>query len=217
MLRRLRGHIQSWILKIILIFVALTFIGWGAGYLGQTKKEFETAAEVYYKKISYGELQTRVRFLEEFYKNISESAGLEDILKTLNLKEIALRDLIRKHILLYKAEKEGLVVTKEEMVDFIMTNPLFLNNGRFNQRKYRFILRRNRLTPEEFEATQKDEILIKKMENLVKDNTKVSKRELIDTFKRENQEIRIEYILLKPSYFEKKQMSQKKISMIGFR
>jgi len=189
MLRILRSHIQTWVLKAILIFVAITFIGWGAGYLGKTQKEFEIIAEVYDIPITYGEWQNSLKSLDEFYKNIYKDILPGDFTKRLNLKEMALNDLLRKNILLYSAEKEGLVVTKEELIDHIQTNPLFVRNGKFDERSYKFLLSRNRITPKEFEASQRNEILIKKMGDLIKDSVMISKRELLDAFQRENEEI----------------------------
>jgi peptidyl-prolyl cis-trans isomerase D len=204
MLRILRSHIQTWVLKAILIFVAITFIGWGAGYLGKTQKEFEIIAEVYDIPITYGEWQNSLKSLDEFYKNIYKDILPGDFTKRLNLKEMALNDLLRKNILLYSAEKEGLVVTKEELIDHIQTNPLFVRNGKFDERSYKFLLSRNRITPKEFEASQRNEILIKKMGDLIKDSVMISKRELLDAFQRENEEIQVEYLLLKPLYFKSK-------------
>lgn len=212
MLRILRSHIQSWILKAVLIFVAITFIGWGAGYLGKTQKEFEIIAEVYDKPITYGEWQNSIKSLEEFYKNIYKDILPKGLIKRLNLKKTALNDLIQKNILLYSAEKESLVVTKEGLIDYIQANPLFVRNGKFDERIYKFLLSRNRITPKEFEASQRNEILIKKMGDLIKDNVKISKSELLDAFKRENEEIQVEYLLLKPFYFKSKtKVSQQEI------
>ena len=207
MLRTFRNHIESWLLKGVLIMVAITFIFIGLyGYntLDKTKREYEVVIEVYGKPITYGEFQNTVREQTEFYKKNFKDSPFEELTKNIDFKTMALNNLIRKNLMFHLAKKEGLYVTEQELADSIHNFPVFLTNGRFDERKYKFLLSRNRIAPKDFESAEKSRVLIKKMEILIKDNTKLSKKEILDAYKRDHEEIKVEYILLKSIYFKNK-------------
>ncbi|RMF84630.1 MAG: hypothetical protein D6736_18915 [Nitrospinota bacterium] len=202
MLKTLR-EAQTWIIKAVLWVVVLAFIGtiflvWGMG--GRTGQN--TIATVRGTVISLGEFQTAYQNLLDTYQRIYKDRFTPELAQTLNLKQQALENLIQRHLLLQEAEKEGFVVTNAELVEQIQSYPAFQVGGRFNKERYRRILQLNRLTPADFEQQQRRDLLIQKLEKLIKDGVHISEQELREAYAKQHGKIKLQFLTLLPSLFE---------------
>jgi len=198
MLRILREHASSWMLKGILVLVAVSFISWG-GYSYFREKKVTYAAQVNGVTIGareyYDALQTEIKQ----YREALGPSFSEKMVEELHLKDKTLDGLIDKILIIQEAKRLGLSVSDEELREAIESIPAFQENGQFDNRRYEWFLRSNRMTPEEFEQSQRENLLISKVVSLIKLNEgKVSDEEVLDTYLFENERINLVFLKIVP-------------------
>ena len=189
MLSILRRNAGSWAIKIILSFIALTFIWWGVGTYSE--RDRNVAATVGGETITTNELSEAVANLEKSYREVYGAAFTPEMAKTLNLKKQAMDSLVQRKILLVEAAKMGLSATDEEVQREIAAIPAFQQGGQFRDELYRSVLSYNRVTPAEFEATKRIEITMKKVKDLVVAGALVPETEAKELFRVASRKVRL--------------------------
>lgn len=194
MLRVLREHASSWMLKGILILVAVTFISWG-GYSLIREKKVTYAAKVNGVTIEWKEYNDAFQNTIKQYRDALGPSFSEKMIEELRLREQILDNLIAKILILQEAKRLGLSVSDDELRRGIESVPAFQVNGRFDKRSYERALRLNRMTPEEFEQSQRESLLISKAVNLIRMNEgKVSDDEVLDIYRFENERLNLTFL-----------------------
>ncbi|MBI5184088.1 MAG: SurA N-terminal domain-containing protein [Nitrospinae bacterium] len=210
MLDIMRKHAQSWIIKLILwtvvaAFVGTIFYGWGMG--GRRRSSGGIVAKVYGEDLTYREYQELYNNLYNLYRNIYKERFSDEMAKRMNLKDTVLKNLINAKILMVYAKKEGLIVTDDEVADNIYEK--FSIDGRFNRDLYLNFLKSQRISPRGLEDRVREDLLVKKMDNLLRSGVKLSKREIMDAYKRQEEKVKIDYILLSSNLFREKVKASK--------
>ena len=198
MLKMLREHATSWMLRVILILVAVTFISWGGYSLIREKKE-TYAAKVNGKVIDMREYLDILRNTVDQYRKAFGPSFSEKMIEDLHLREKVLDDLISRVLILEEGERLGLAVSDEELREAIESLPYFQVNGQFDGRTYERFLRLSRMTPDDFERMQRQGLLFSRVVNLVRLNGgKVSEEEILDNYLFENERISLSFIKVAP-------------------
>lgn len=164
MLKALRQHARYF--YVLFFIVILTFIFWGVGTVDKTSG-VEIVAEVGKYKITTEEYWRTYDRIYRFYREIYKEKFDEEMEKKLNLKENVLNSMINERVLLTAAKKAGIHVTDQELQEAIASEPAFMKNGVFDKEVYLNRLRLSRITPEEFERSQRQELILTKMRRLV--------------------------------------------------
>ena len=202
MLRILREHASSWMLKGILILVAVTFISWG-GYSFFREKKVTYAAKV--NGVAIGEREYYDAF-QDAVKQYREALGpsfSEKMIEELHLKDKILDNLIAKILILQEAKRMKLSIPDEELREAIESAPAFQVNGQFDRRSYERFLRLSRMTPEQFEQSQREDLLLSKAVSMIKMNSgKVSDEEAWETYLFENERINLSFLKVVPDSFK---------------
>jgi peptidyl-prolyl cis-trans isomerase D len=202
MLRILREHASSWMLKGILILVAVTFISWG-GYSLIREKKVNYVAKVNGVTIEWKEYNDAFQNAVKQYREALGSSFSEKMIEELHLKDKILDDLIAKILILQEVKRLGLSIPDEELREAIESVPAFQVNGQFDKRNYERFLRLSRMTPEEFEQSQRESLLISKAVSLIKMNAgKVSEEEVLETYLFENERIDLTFLKVAPDSFK---------------
>ncbi|MBI4382898.1 MAG: SurA N-terminal domain-containing protein [Nitrospinae bacterium] len=204
MLNLVRKHADSWLIKSILWTIVFAFIGtifysWGMG--GSAKLSGGVIATVEGVKINYNEYDATFKNLLEFYREQFKNQFSEEMVRRLDLKTVALDAIIQKKLLLMEAKKENIHVGDEEVAARIKTISAFQKNQKFNQETYKNFLKFKHLTPFEFEESQRETLMMEKMEQLIRDNVKVSPEEIVEGFKKEEEKTKLEYVVLPGDLF----------------
>ncbi|MBP2675504.1 MAG: PpiC-type peptidyl-prolyl cis-trans isomerase, partial [Deltaproteobacteria bacterium] len=186
----------SWAIKIILSFIALTFIWWGVGTYSE--RDRNVAAKVGRETITMSELSDTVAGLEKTYREVYGPAFTPEMAKGLNLKKQAMDSLVQRKILLAEAAKMGLSASDEEVQQEIANIPAFQQNGQFRDDLYRSVLSYNRLTPAAFEASKRVEITMKKVEGLVAAGALVPDTEAKELFRVASRKVRLLVVTADP-------------------
>jgi len=189
MLDVLRRNAGSWAIKIVLSFIALTFIWWGVGTYSERGRN--VAATVAGETITTADLAEAAAGIEKTYREVYGPAFTPEMAKTLDLRKQALDSLIQRRILLMEAGRMGLSATDAEVQREIAATPAFQADGQFREDRYRSVLSYNRLTPGEFEASRRMEITLKKMEGLLAAGALVPETEARELFRAAARKIRL--------------------------
>ncbi len=197
MLDILRRNTGSWAIKIILSFIALTFIWWGVGTFSEQDRD--VAASVGGDKITMGELAETMAGLEKTYRDVYGAAFTPELERELNLKKQAMDALIQRRILLTEARQMGLTATDAEVREEIGATPAFQVNGQFRDDRYRSILSYNRMAPAAFEASKRDEITLRKLEGLLTAGILIPDTEAKDLFMVTRRQIRALVVTAAPA------------------
>ena len=204
MLSYMRRNAGSWIIKAMLIGIALTFVI-GFGILPTMKNKQEEAgaiAKVGHRLITRSQLDQEYNRLVQAYQQMYKDKLTEDLLKQLNLKEQVLNSLINNALQLEEARKMDLDVTDEEIQTWIQSIPYFQRDGTFSRDQYLRVLELNRIGPAEFESKQREELIVRKVDQLVRNSAKVSDQELWDSFRLDKEKIRLTYLAFDPKQYE---------------
>jgi len=207
MLKSMRTNLKSlsftlWL--VIFAFIGTTFLVWGirstpgggmarAGIIAQVDKE----------QISIEEYRDAYRTMYEHYRKTMGDKFDDDAAERMQLKKRALDDLINQRLVLHQARKMGVNVTEEELAEAIKNHPAFQDNGQFSRKQYLSLLQYHRLSPQVYERNLRTEMLLTKMQDLIKDAAKVSNEEAKDLYLLANNRVKVDYIELLAKDFKK--------------
>ena len=200
MLGLMRKHATSWLIKVALFAIVIVFIFWG-GY-SYTEKKASRVAAVNGSYIGMMEFQSMYNNLLEQMRRQFGKQFSPELAETLNLKRQALDQLINRRLLLAEARKLELDVSRGELQNAIISYPAFQTNGRFDQQRYEQILRLNKLTPQDFEASQREDLLIRKVQQFITRTTKVLDAEMLSFFHHTQDKVNLAYLQVDPKDFK---------------
>jgi peptidyl-prolyl cis-trans isomerase D len=205
MLNLMRKNAGTWLIKILLGAIVLVFIFWGVGSFRD--REVGRVAMVNGDPIMIEEYNdTYNRVLEQIKQRYGNRLN-DEMLKMLQIKKQTMDQLIEKRLLLSEARRLNFSVSDEELAVTIRSIPAFQENGNFDSRRYNAVLVQNRLTPETFEAKQREFVLMDKIRTFIADSVKVSDSEVEDSYQWKNSQIKIDYVLYDPSIVSDVQLS----------
>jgi peptidyl-prolyl cis-trans isomerase D len=196
MLDVLRRNAGSWVIKIVLGFIAITFVWWGVGTYSEQGRD--VAATVGDEKISMKDLAEAADGMSKAYRDVYGGSFTPEMAKTLNFRKQALDSLVQRAILLAEARKLGLTASDAEVQREIASTPAFQVNGQFSEERYQSLLAYNRIPTANYEASKRQEITLKKMEGLLAAGALVPESEARDLFNLVNRKVRLQIVLADP-------------------
>jgi hypothetical protein len=164
MLKAMRKHARYF--YVLFFIVILSFIFWGVGTVDKTSKT-EIVAEIGNYKITTDEYWKTYDRIYRFYRELYKDKFDEETEKKLNLKENVLDSMINERVLLIAAKEMGIGVSDDELQESVAKEPAFMKNGSFDKDLYLNRLKLNRITPELFENTKRQELTLSKMHRLI--------------------------------------------------
>jgi peptidyl-prolyl cis-trans isomerase D len=178
-------HKYPVLIKLLLTLVTVAFVFTG-GYMFSREDTGSYAAKVGEAKIGMQEYQDALTRMEEFYNKIYQGNIPPDMMKKLGLEKKALDALVDREILLQEANKQGILVSDDELSDAVHENKSFLGeDGRFSKARYTEILKANGMTPVVYERELKNELTVDKFKKMVKDAVYLSENEVRDAYKKQ--------------------------------
>ena len=203
MLQWLRKYSRSWFIALAIGAIVVVFIFWGAGTF--KSPHLQEAAEVNGTPIL---LTAYMRQFQELVKQYQERTGgelTEEMIKAMHVKEMALNRLIDETLLLQAGEHLGLKVSDVELREEIRNYPFFQTAGKFDEKRYLWLLSRNRISPGDFEQQERQRLLLKKVVDEVTSFAKVSDLELEEYYRLAKEAVAVSYLELSPERFLAKQ------------
>lgn len=195
----MRKHAKSWLIKAMIAIIALVFIFY-FGY-SFTSKQVVKVAVVNGEIIKAIEYDKEYRSLVERFQNEYKSLWSDTLIKTLDLENRALNNLIEQKLISQEAKRIGLDITPKEIQTQILSYPTFVINGRFDVGRYKSLLIRFGMKPEDFEEDISRDLLQKKLSQFLMTLLPVSDQEISDRYNFLNREVKISFIQLKPDKY----------------
>ncbi len=211
MLKLMRDHAKSWLIKIILGAIVLVFVFWGVGSFRSDKGG--RVALVNGETITVEEYNDEYNHLIERLRQRFGNSLNDETIKMLQIKRQALNGLIDQKLILQEAEKLNLRASEKELAGAIREIEAFQIAGVFDQGRYRNVLQRNSLTPEVFEDNQRKFILIEKLRALILGSIKVSESEAMEWYKWNNASVNINFVLFEPEKYKDIKVSADEIKI----
>jgi peptidyl-prolyl cis-trans isomerase D len=209
MLDIMRKHAQSpWVWGIVGAIVVV-FIFWGiwAPHEGRQRELLKVGDYI----ITVLEAKNLYQNMRDRYQSVYGERFTEEMAKKLNLKERAVQELVNRILLLQEARRLGLKVTDEEVEASIHSNPAFQKDGLFDKATYVRALPRARLATKNFEASQKEGLLINKLQGLILTSVKVSDQEALEAYRQGFEKINLDMISLNPADFKDVSMTPEEL------
>ncbi len=206
MLGIMRKYKQSVIIKIVFGVIVLSFVGtiflvWGKGDSG-LKGSTGYAIKVDRTKISYEEYQQSYQRIRGMFQQML-GAVTPEMEKQYGIKKSAVDNLINQALVKHEAGNMGLSVSREEVVKAVAAVPAFQKDGVFNFDQYQQLLKSQRMTPAAFEEAEKEELLIKKAQEKIKGEVKVTDDQLFKQFRQDNDRVELSFVSFSPAELEK--------------
>lgn len=183
---------------VVVAFVATIFLDWGWRRSSRPDTQLATVGG---ESVSLREFQMIQTNLVNFYRRIYQDRFTEDFARTLNLKQQALDTLVQRKLLLREAKRQGMRVTDAELIQRVHSYPVFQVDNTFDNSRYLQVLRMSQLTPGAFEQNQREELLLMKLENLIKDAIQVTEIEVKEAFIHDTEQLNVDYLRIDPTQF----------------
>ena len=196
MLDFMRRHAQSWMIKVALGAIVVVFIFWGIWNPREGRER--DLVRIGNQTITIAEAKNYYQNLRERYQSVYGEKFTEDMAKKLGLKERALKDLIHKVLLLREAQRLGLRVTPDEVQMSIQSHPAFQKDGLYDKAAYLRALQRIRTTAKEFEASQRQMLLIAKVQSLIVSSAKIADGEVFEAYRDNFEKLNLDVLSVNP-------------------
>nr|WP_321259695.1 SurA N-terminal domain-containing protein [uncultured Pseudodesulfovibrio sp.] len=200
MLEIMRENASGWIVKILFAIIIIVFV-FAFGMSGLAPTGDPVLATV------NDQVVTRAEY-EFAYQRMAEAIGRSNPnvtsaqLQSAQFKQMVMGELISKKLLLGEAEKLGIGASDKEMIEGIAAQSMFKNkNGVFDKNIYQAALRSIRMTPAQFEADFKQEIIIEKVKQGVGSAASATPAQARQLFDWVGEQVRIDYIQVAPKDF----------------
>lgn len=194
------GLIKMVFWAIIATFVGTIFLVWGKGS-DQTVANGSLAAKVGDTEIGFAEFQSVYSNLYSLYQNIYRDQFTPEMEKRLGLRRQALESLIDQALLAQEAERQGVRVSKKEIIEAIAATPAFQQGGVFDKERYIQVLNYQRITPEQFEASQRRQLLIEKIQAKLFDQVRITDEQVEAEYLKQGQKLNLEFLRFSPVVF----------------
>jgi peptidyl-prolyl cis-trans isomerase D len=196
----MRKHAQSWLIKVLIAIIAAVFVFY-FGYSFTAKRALKTA-------YVNGDLITSDEYRKTYFELIDmfrmqyKDLWNDDLMKTLDIKNVALKNLINQRLISQEARRLGLDVTEKEIQQAVMDYEAFKIDGRFDMGRYQALLSRNRMKPEDFEETLRQDLLNRKLRLFLSSFSGVTEQEVLQNYTYTNEKIEVSFVQFKPDNFE---------------
>lgn len=158
MLTALRKQTGSWVAKVILLLLVLSFAIWGIGDIFYGNPEEATIASVGDTKISSGELNYAFnRNLDNLQRQFGGQFTREQAIG-IGLLQQTLDEQLGQRLLDIEARDMGITVDDETLRRLITENPSFQSAGRFDRLRFNQLIRTTGLSEEGYLEALRQEL-----------------------------------------------------------
>lgn len=202
MLDLLRKKAQSPYIQATILIIIIVFIFWGVG--NQNGGAANVAATVNEEPIPYKDYQNAYDRTVNQYRQQFGGTLPDGLLKSLNLPQQVLEQLLQRVLMQQGAREAGLTVSKAEIRKKIEEMESFRTDGIFSLDQYKAVLASSRMSPSEFEAGLGSDLLAGKIIDHLAGFSHVSPLEIKDRFTFNNEELYLDFVSFAAERFKDK-------------
>ncbi|MEO5376639.1 MAG: SurA N-terminal domain-containing protein [Magnetococcus sp. DMHC-6] len=201
MLNIMRRSANTFLAKVLLALLALSFGVWGVGnYVNRQSSQPIATVN--------GHALTPQEFAHAYdsdFNQLRKQLGGSLDKKTaemLGLKQRTLHSLINRYLVYDAGDALRLTVSPDYLRQSIATNPLFAENNQFDKNRYELLLRNNRMTPTQYEAQLRSDMLSNQLEQTLRTLTQLPTILLEDVYQQQNEKREVATLALNPKKLE---------------
>ncbi len=200
MLEIMRENASGWIVKVLFAIIIVVFV-FAFGMSGFDAGQDPVLATV------NDQIITRAEFEDSFQRAAENLRQANPNVTTAQLqdpqfKQVVLGEIINSRLLLAEAARLGISASDEEVFAAITRQSIFWNQkGEFDRNVYQMALRSIRMTPAQFEANFKNELIASKVKAMVTKAGAATPEQTRQIFDWVGEQVRIDYILTTPQNF----------------
>ncbi len=159
MLNVLRQKAASWVVKVLLLLLVVSFAIWGIGDVFFRGSRNPTVASVGGSDISAVELTDGFnRALSNLQHQLGNSIDRQQAIR-FGLMQQTLQDLIARRLIDLRAHDMGLTVADDTLRQMITDNPVFQTGGQFDRERFEQLLRANGMTEKGYLASLRQDVV----------------------------------------------------------
>lgn len=188
-------HLKFILWGVVIVFVLLVFVDWGAGRAGGGGGG-SAAVRVGKRTVSEQEFLNEMRRLDQRFSQIYGERW-NDLRGQVDLAGQTANYFIDRELQLAEASRIGITVTAEELRQAILENPSFQReDGQFvGAETYERIVRGYfRMSPQEFETRLTEDLTIGKLNGLAERSAWVDDAEVEREFRRQREQVDLEVV-----------------------
>ena len=200
MLKFIRRNASAAWVKFMFVAIVVVFIFWGmGGIVGGEKAQF--VVRINNEAIAPAEFTRAYNNMLRMYQDVYKDNFKPEMAKALGLKNKTVDALIRASLTRQEAKRIGLSVDDAEVRDAIASLPAFQQDGRFNKELYLRVLRASRISPGDFEDSEQEDLLVRKLQDLILAGVHVSEAEVLDRYRIDHEQVNLRFIKLGSASF----------------
>jgi peptidyl-prolyl cis-trans isomerase D len=199
-LKFIRRNAEAAWVKFMFVAIVVVFIFWGmGGIVGGEKAQF--VVRINNEAIPPAEFIRVYNNMLRMYQDVYKDNFKPEMAKALGLKNRTVDALIRASLTRQEAKRIGLSVDDAEVRDAIASLPAFQQDGRFDKELYLRVLRASQISPGEFEDSEQEDLLVKKLQDLILAGVHVSEAEVLDRYRIDHEQVNLRFIKLDSASF----------------
>jgi len=208
MLESMRNQAQSWLAKVLLTGIALSFVLWGVGdyFFGGG---VEPVATINGKPIGSTEFYQAYERQLGAYRAMLGKNYSKELVNSMNVKGNTLQTIINRRIMLDVANKLGLTAPEAVLLSTVRNNPSFQSAGAFDPKRYQILTRNMGFgSAQDYENDLRLNIIVDTLQKAIAGSARVSDSEIRDRFNHDYEQRVLAAIIVDPLT----QMDQVKVS-----
>lgn len=183
-----KREVAKRIFYVLAAVVIFAFVFWGIPRGGRGKGP-AFAGTVFGRKIAFGEFADAYEAVK--HEAIMRYGSIDKVPDKLALKDQAWERIM----LLKEAERRGIRVNDGELIKHIQGFPFWQRDGRFDPAIYgQIVTSALGMEPRDFEEEMRDALKIQKMVQTVMTNVRVADEEVLKSYKKEKEKVKVEYV-----------------------
>ncbi|MDQ6967711.1 MAG: SurA N-terminal domain-containing protein [Mariprofundaceae bacterium] len=198
MLEIMRNQAQSWLAKLILGGIALSFGLWGIG-------DYFTGSRVAYVAEVDGKPISNLSFSQTYERQLNSYRAMlgqqfsKALIKQLGVKDNTLQTMINRQLMLDEASRMGLVTSDTTLLSYVQNNPTFQQAGRFDPQRYHTFTRNMGFaTTRDYEDDTRVNLMIDALQKAIVDSAQVNNEEVRAQFELEFAQRTIAAVMIDP-------------------
>jgi len=198
MLEVMRNQAQSWLAKVLLGGIALSFGLWGIGdyFMGN---HVSYVAEVDGTPITDTQFNQAYERQVNNYRSMLGKQFSKSMMEQLGIKDDTLQTMINRQLMLDEAQRMGLVASDAVLSAYVQSNPTFQEAGIFNPQRYHILTRNMGFrTTRDYENDTRANLMIDALQRAIIDSAHVSEQEIRAQFDRDFEQRTLAAVLINP-------------------
>lgn len=163
-------HKNKRIIQVVLALIMLPFAFFGIDSYFRNREGAEAVATFAGHAITQQEFGQALRERQEMLQQVAGGRADVSQLDSPELRHAVLDNMIQQRLLLDRAQRSGMIVSERQLQGAIGEIPAFQDNGKFSYTQYERLLKSQNLTPVQFEARVRQQIIMQQLDDVFADS-----------------------------------------------